>query len=382
MTQCLLTRLNRVYIGGNLIGGLCRSMRTLLFLHGGLVVAFVLASCAPSGADTVVDSADKSATSIPRPTDTPLPASTKSATNTPLPTHTDTPPTAPPTNTLAALPTNTATPLPKIVPTIPATTEMQWGEISPPVGVQYEGANWIKIQAPRDRTILAAYFIPEGEGPFPVVVILHGTMGLREIHVQLAQDYAGNGFIAVAGSWFGGHYKYAGGKKPPVETEHSDGIDWTEGPDIKVGSHPEAVEDVVAFVEAARTLPSADPRRIGLYGHSRGSTAAIATAASGIDIRAVVAVAGYPTKLSFRKLETPMLLLQGTEDKLIQPADALQFKEKLNTLGKTVMIHIVDGAPHDAHTTLPWSTELRNRASSFNSEYLENGSAGGKRSGD
>ena len=289
---------------------------------------------------------------------------------------------APLTNTPTALPTNTAMPPPTIVPTIPATTEMKWEEISRPVGVEYEGANWIKIEAPRDRTILAVYFIPEGEGPFPVVVILHGTMGLREIHVQLAQDYAGNGFIAVAGSWFGGHYKYAGGKKPPVETEHSDGIDWTEGPDIKVGSHPEAVEDVVAFVEAARTLPSADPRRIGLYGHSRGSTAAIATAASGIDIRAVVAVAGYPTKLSFRKLETPMLLLQGTEDKLVQSAEALQFKEKLNTLGKTVMIHIIDGAPHDAHTTLPWSIELRNRASSFYSEYLENGSAGGKRSGD
>ena len=315
------------------------------------------------------------ATNVPTPSPTDAP--TQGATD--LPTGTST---ASLTNTPTALPTNTAMPAPKIVPTIPAIAEMKWEEISPPVGVEYEGANWIKIQAPRDRTILAAYFIPEGEGPFPVVVILHGTMGLREIHVQLAQDYAGNGFIAVAGSWFGGHYKYAGGKKPPVETEHSDGIDWTEGPDIKVGSHPEAVEDVVAFVEAARTLPSADPRRIGLYGHSRGSTAAIATAASGIDIRAVVAVAGYPTKLSFRKLEAPMLLLQGTEDKLIQPADALQFKEKLNTLGKTVMIHIVDGAPHDAHTTLPWSTELRNRASSFYSEYLENGSAGGKRSGD
>ncbi len=33
-------------------------MRTLLFLHGGLVVAFVLASCAPSGADTVVFTSD------------------------------------------------------------------------------------------------------------------------------------------------------------------------------------------------------------------------------------------------------------------------------------------------------------------------------------
>ena len=221
---------------------------------------------------------------------------------------------------------------------------------------------------------MAVYFIPEGAGPFPVVVILHGTMGLREIHVQLAQDYAESGFIAIAGSWFGGHYKAVGSEKPPVKTEHSDDIDWPDGPEIKRGTHPEAVEDVVALVEAARTLPTADPSRIGLYGHSRGSEAAIATAASGVDIQAAVAIAGYPTNISFRKLEAPILILQGTVDKFVGPAKALQFEETLIALGKTVMTHIIKGAPHDAHTTLPWSIEVLNTASSFYSEYLENSS--------
>ncbi len=356
----------------NLVEGCIVLMRTMWFLRGGLVLAFVLASCAPPGADTVADSADKSLTATSWPTHTPSSASTKSATNIPLPTHTDIQATARTTDPPTAPPTNTATPLPQIAPTLPQTTEIKWEETSSPVGVQYEGANWIKIQAPRQRTILAVYFIPEGVGPFPVVVILHGTMGLREIHVQLAQDYAESGFVAIAGSWFGGHYKYAGGKKPPVKTEHSDDIDWPDGPDIKVGTHQEAVEDVVALVDAARTLPSADPSRIGLYGHSRGSTAAIATAASGIDIQAVVAVAGYPKNISFRKLEAPMLVLQGTDDKLVSPEQALQFEEKLNALAKTVMIHIIEGGPHDGHTTLPWSMEVLNIASSFYSEYLNN----------
>jgi len=51
------------------------------FLQGGLVLAFVLVSCEPSAADTVVDAVDKSVTAAPRPT------------------HTDVPPTAPSSNT-------------------------------------------------------------------------------------------------------------------------------------------------------------------------------------------------------------------------------------------------------------------------------------------
>ncbi len=346
------------------------------------MLAFVLASCAPPGAGTVADSPDKSATATSWPTPTPLPASTKSAASTPLPTQTDVQPAAAPTYTpttppaaaAAAPSTNTAMPLPQIAPTLPPTTEVNWEETNPPVGLQYEDANWIKIQAPRELTILAVYFIPEGEGPFPVVIILYGTMGLREIHVQLAQDYAESGFVAMAGSWFGGHYRAVGGNQPPAETEHSDDIDWPDGPDIRRGSHPQAVEDVVALVEAARTLPTADSSRIGLYGHSRGSEAAIATAASGVDIQAVVAVAGYPTNISFRELEAPVLILQGTDDKFVGPAQALQFEEKLITLGKTVTTHIIEGAPHEGHTTLPWSIEVLNMASSFYSEYLKTSS--------
>jgi len=88
-------------------------MRTMWFLRGGLVLAFVLTSCAPLGADTVADSADKSATATSWPTHTPLPASTKSAANTPLPTHTDIQPTA--------VPTVTPTPEPTVTPTATAT---------------------------------------------------------------------------------------------------------------------------------------------------------------------------------------------------------------------------------------------------------------------
>jgi hypothetical protein len=40
---------------------LCRSMRIIWFLSGGLVLAFVLAACASPDADTMADRADKPA---------------------------------------------------------------------------------------------------------------------------------------------------------------------------------------------------------------------------------------------------------------------------------------------------------------------------------
>ena len=91
--------------------------RVLAVLLIGLVVPFVLASCAPPDAGIVADSADKSATATPRPTDTTLPESTKSATKTQLPTQKGKKSMAPPTNT--------ATPLPQIAPTLPPTTEIK-----------------------------------------------------------------------------------------------------------------------------------------------------------------------------------------------------------------------------------------------------------------
>ncbi len=100
-------------------------MRTMWFLRGGLVLAFTLASCAPSTTDTVADGADKAATATSGLTDTPLLASTEPATNAPLPTQTDIQTTAAPTSTPATALEPTSAPAnssPVPPTTAPATT--------------------------------------------------------------------------------------------------------------------------------------------------------------------------------------------------------------------------------------------------------------------
>jgi dienelactone hydrolase len=45
---------------------------------------------------------------------------------------------------------------------------------------------------------------PDGAGPFPVIVLLHGTHGFAHEYIRLAQELAQEGLIAVAACWFSG----------------------------------------------------------------------------------------------------------------------------------------------------------------------------------
>src|SRR5262245_35872111 len=71
-----------------------------------------------------------------------------------------------------------------------------------PAGTETLAVQWFRVVVPDRGAMLAAVARPSGRGPFPVVVVLHGTHGFARQYVQLAQDLARVGFIAVAGCWF------------------------------------------------------------------------------------------------------------------------------------------------------------------------------------
>ncbi len=287
----------------------------------------------------------------------PAPAETPTLTPSPTPKPMLTPPT----------PTPTPTPVPSPEPTPTPTSTPNWTEVNAPLGVSFTGAKWIEIDAPEGRKILAASFRPEGTGPFPIVVVLHGTEGFRGIHVQLAQEFAKNGFIGVAGSWFGGHYR---GVQSPIPIKHDDGIDCPNGPDIKAGNDLSAVKDVLALINAARTLPSAHADRVGVLGHSRGSAIVLTTASTGEDLQAVVAAAGYPSGIILNNLTAPILILHGTADQVVPLQRAESFESSLQRLGKSVESHYYEDAPHTIPWVLPWSEQVRQHAIEFFIKHL------------
>ncbi len=215
-----------------------------------------------------------------------------------------------------------------------------------PAGTESLAVQWVKVTVPGMGVMLAAVARPGGAGPFPAVVILHGSHGFAQEYVRLAQDLAGGGVLAVAACWFRG--------STGSGTRFVTPIGCPEAPPLTNASSPEALQTLDALVQAVRTLPGARPERIGLFGHSRGGGPILNYALRAGNVQAAVLnSAGYPDSLS-TQVTAPILILHGTAD---SPADggvavtnvqmARDFEAKLRSAGKPVEAVYYEGGRHN-----------------------------------
>jgi len=224
-----------------------------------------------------------------------------------------------------------------------------------PPGTETLAVQWVKISVPSLGVMLAAVARPQGVGPFPIVVLLHGSHGFAQEYVRLAQDLASGGLLAVAACWFHG----GGGAGSRFITP----IGCPESPPMPNASSPEAMQTVDALVQAARTLPGARPDRIALFGHSRGGGATLNYILRVGDVQAAVLnSAGYPSQLAdlSSQVKAPILMLHGTED---SPADggaavtnvqlARDFEARLRAAGKPVEAMYYEGGRHNGIFSSP-----------------------------
>ncbi len=207
----------------------------------------------------------------------------------------------------------------------------------------------ITIDAPEGKTIRAVVAWPDGPGPFPVVVVLHGTLGHSQRFVQLAQDLAKNGFIAVAGCWFEGSHRE--GRSDP-----RDFIGCPNGPRF-TGISLEAGKNVQALIEGAKSLQGATDQ-LGLWGQSRGASIALVVASTSEEVQAVVSsaaayyelenlVPGEVLPITFiSDLDAPVLILHGTADEKTPVQHARDYETALRELGKTYEAHYYEDGPH------------------------------------
>ena len=122
-------------------------------------------------------------------------------------------------------------------------------------------------------------------GRRPVVIVLHGTGGNKEGQLPFLTELAHAGFVAVA---IDGRYHGARTKAGKGSTEYVDAILRT----FRTGQeHPfffDTVWDVMRLVDYLETRDDVDPRRIGLFGISKGGIETYLTAA--VDLRITAAV--------------------------------------------------------------------------------------------
>ncbi|MFM0248252.1 dienelactone hydrolase family protein [Paraburkholderia sediminicola] len=156
----------------------------------------------------------------------------------------------------------------------------------------------------------SAYVVRPARQPAPAVVVLQEIFGVNPDMRQTADELAALGFIAICPDLF---WRQA----PNVQL--SDKTDWDKaGKLYEAYDVNQGVPDIVATVQAARTLPNATGK-VGVVGFCLGGLMTFLTAArSGVD-----AAAGYyggRTEQFLSETPTvsaPMIMHFGTEDEYI-----------------------------------------------------------------
>lgn len=130
---------------------------------------------------------------------------------------------------------------------------------------------------------------PSDTGPFPVVVILHAGGGFTAFaETRKAGRLRDDGFMVVAGCWFGG-LNPADFRSPSL-VECPAAPQFSEFTDKEF--HTSLVKYANALVDTARTLPGADSKHVGIYGWSRGGAEVALMASTGTKVRAALGESG------------------------------------------------------------------------------------------
>jgi dienelactone hydrolase len=198
--------------------------------------------------------------------------------------------------------------------------------------------------------MLLAVARPQGKGPFPAVLLLHGTHGFAHQYVQLAEDLAHGGFVAVAACWF------SGGSGAGVQFITP--IACPDAPQLTAANSSDAIQRVATLLQAVRLLPDVRSDRVAIFGHSRGGGAASQYLLTASDIRAVVlSSTGYPSELTSRaaQITTPVLIFHGARN---DPADggsalsniqmARDFEATLRRAGRPVEFVYYEKGAHNS----------------------------------
>jgi carboxymethylenebutenolidase len=191
-----------------------------------------------------------------------------------------------------------------------------------------------------------ALALPEGEGPFPGLILIHDVRGLYEHYRDVARRFAGAGFVTFAVDLYS---REGAPDLPEMEAVFR----WMRQlPDRRV------IADLGAAAAFLASHPAVRANAIGVTGFCMGGQYALMAACSIERLAACVSWYGMlrygetndvkpvsPLELAPR-LHCPYLGLFGADDAIIPLADVDELRSILDEHGKTFEIEVYEGAGH------------------------------------
>lgn len=175
---------------------------------------------------------------------------------------------------------------------------------------------------------------PDGEGPFPGVVVIQEWWGLESHIKDVTRRFAAEGFMALAPDLYRGQ----------VAEEPDDARRLVMELNIE-----QAMKDIQGAVNYLNSQPNVTQGGVGVVGFCFGGTLSGMMSYAGKNIGAVVAF--YGGRLAFTDENTPnvsvpVLAIYGEEDQGIPLELVRANEEKLREYGKTHEVVIYPDAPH------------------------------------
>lgn len=187
-----------------------------------------------------------------------------------------------------------------------------------------------------DARLLAHVARPDGEGPFPCVLVSHAWAGRGDFERQKAERLAELGYVGFALDNYGD-----GRRGGTVEENRA-----LMTPLLQ--DRAMLRRRLLAGLEAARGLEAVDAARVAAIGFCFGGLCVLDLARSGADVRGVVAFHGlfHPPGLPAAPIVAKVLALHGWDDPMATPDAVLALATELSEAGADWQLHAYGGTLH------------------------------------
>lgn len=173
----------------------------------------------------------------------------------------------------------------------------------------------------------------------PLVLVIHDWTGNREFVQEKARYFAKQGFVSFAVDLYGKGKRGSDTDKSINQKLFNELIE----------NRSQVVPRLHAALVCAQASVKVDNKKIMILGFCMGGLCALDFARSGADIAGAVSVHGVlmaPPNPNKKAIKAKILVLHGHEDKMVRPANVIEFETEMTELKADWQIHTFGNTYH------------------------------------